>query len=96
MPNVLSVSNLRKDYGGMTAVENLSFNVQRGEIVGLLGPNGAGKTTTINMILGVLEPTSGDIRIHDLNIATHRPAARPPPASRLATHTGPRPRPAGA
>jgi len=57
------------------AVERLSFDVRRGEIVGLLGPNGAGKTTAINMILGVLEPTSGDIRIQDLNIATHRRAA---------------------
>jgi ABC-2 type transport system ATP-binding protein len=56
----------------MTAVDGVSFHVERGEIVGLLGPNGAGKTTAINMILGVLEPTSGAIRIEDLNIATHR------------------------
>jgi ABC-2 type transport system ATP-binding protein len=75
MSSVLSVSNLHKVYGATTAVESLSFDVQRGEIVGLLGPNGAGKTTTINMVLGVLEPTSGDIRIQDLNISTHRRAA---------------------
>src|SRR5579872_5617220 len=75
MSNVLSVVNLRKDYGGTLAVENLSFDVRRGEIVGLLGPNGAGKTTAINMILGVLEPTSGAIRIQGLNFATNRRAA---------------------
>jgi len=56
---VLSVNRLRRLYGGTAAVDDVSFDVGRGEIVGLLGPNGAGKTTIINMILGVLEPTSG-------------------------------------
>ena len=55
----LHVSGLRKQYASLTAVDGISFDVRRGEIVGLLGPNGAGKTTTINMILGVLEPTAG-------------------------------------
>ena len=54
---------LRKHYGSTVAVDGVSFHVGRNEIVGLLGPNGAGKTTTINMILGVLAPTAGDIRI---------------------------------
>src|SRR5271154_1001019 len=72
MPEILSVTNLRKDYHGQTAVDGISFHVNRGEIVGLLGPNGAGKTTAINMILGVLEPTSGTIRIEGTDIATHR------------------------
>jgi len=72
MPEILSVTDLRKDYGGQTAVDGISFHVNRGEIVGLLGPNGAGKTTAINMILGVLEPASGTIRIEGIDIALHR------------------------
>ena len=72
MPNVLAVSNLRKLYGDMAAVDSISFVVERNEIVGLLGPNGAGKTTTINMILSVLEPTSGTIHIEGLDLARYR------------------------
>jgi ABC-2 type transport system ATP-binding protein len=69
---VLSVSELRKEFGGMFAVDGVSFQVKRGEIVGLLGPNGAGKTTTINMILGVLEPCAGSIEIDGEDIACKR------------------------
>ena len=69
------MKNLRKDYGSTTAVTGISFEVGHGEIVGLLGPNGAGKTTTINMILGVLEPTSGKILIHGIDMAEHRSRA---------------------
>jgi ABC-2 type transport system ATP-binding protein len=73
MPSaVLSVRELRKQYGVTIAVDGLSFQVNRNEIVGLLGPNGAGKTTTINMILGVLEPTSGTILVEGVNIASKR------------------------
>jgi len=71
-PKVLSVHDLRKQYGATVAVDGVSFEVNRNEIVGLLGPNGAGKTTTINMILGVLEPTSGTILVEGLDIASHR------------------------
>ena len=71
-PNVLAVAGLRKVYGDTVAVDEVSFTVQRNEIVGLLGPNGAGKTTTINMILSVLEPTSGTIHIEGLDLAKHR------------------------
>ena len=74
-PPVLSVIGLRKEYRETLAVDNISFQVGRNEIVGLLGPNGAGKTTTINMLLGVLEPTAGTIRIEDLDLATHRTEA---------------------
>ena len=69
---VLSVTGLRKTYGSTVAVDGISFEVRPGEIVGLLGPNGAGKTTTINMILGVLEPSAGTIRIEELDIARRR------------------------
>ncbi|HYO09020.1 MAG TPA: ABC transporter ATP-binding protein [Tepidisphaeraceae bacterium] len=72
---VLTVSNLVKRYGETTAVDGVSFDVARNEIVGLLGPNGAGKTTTINMILGVLEPTSGSIRIEGTDLAAQRTRA---------------------
>lgn len=58
---VLEVKNLTKMFKSTKAVDDISFNVKEGEIVGLLGPNGAGKTTTINMLLGVLTPTSGEI-----------------------------------
>jgi len=75
MSKVLSVRDLRKEYGGTVAVDGISFDVGHGEIVGLLGPNGAGKTTTINMILGVLEPTAGTIHIEGLDIATQRSRA---------------------
>ena len=57
------------------AVDGVSFEVARNEILGLLGPNGAGKTTTINMILGILEPSSGTIRIEGVDLATHRSRA---------------------
>src|SRR6201988_593847 len=73
--NVLSVSGLSKRYGGTLAVDDISFDVGRNEIVGLLGPNGAGKTTTINMILGVLETTAGSVTIDEIDIAKDRARA---------------------
>jgi ABC-2 type transport system ATP-binding protein len=73
--NVLAVEKLGKQYGGTIAVQDVSFHVARNEIVGLLGPNGAGKTTTINMILGVLEPTSGSILIEAIDVAQQRSKA---------------------
>ena len=75
MPKMLSVENLSKSYGDLAAVDGICFHVGRGEIVGLLGPNGAGKTTTINMLLGVLEPTSGRILIEGIDLAKHRSRA---------------------
>ena len=74
-PKVLSVGELRKTYGETVAVDGISFDVARREIVGLLGPNGAGKTTTINMILGVLEPSSGTIQIEGEDLAVRRSQA---------------------
>jgi ABC-2 type transport system ATP-binding protein len=75
MHDVLSVENLSKKYGNTIAVDGISFSIKRNEIVGLLGPNGAGKTTTINMVLGVLEPTSGSIYIEGINVARQRSKA---------------------
>lgn len=65
---MLEVEAFTKRYGAFTAVEDLSFTVAPGEILGLVGPNGAGKTTTLRAMSGILEPTSGTIRIagHDL------------------------------
>jgi len=75
MAPVLSVAGLTKRYGGSVAVDGVSFEVAPGEIVGLLGPNGAGKTTTISMVLGVLQPDSGAIRIEDIELAAARSRA---------------------
>ena len=69
------MSALAKRYGEILAVNGISFEVRRREIVGLLGPNGAGKTTTISMILGVLEPTSGGVRIEGIDLGTRRSQA---------------------
>lgn len=72
MTNVLSVAGLRREYGATVAVADISFHVAAGEVVGLLGPNGAGKTTTITMILGILTPSAGTIRIDGADVATER------------------------
>ncbi len=71
MPPVVTVSNLRKAYGSLVAVDDVSFSVEEGEIFGLLGPNGAGKTTTMECVEGVREPDAGDIRV-----LGHDPGAR--------------------
>ena len=65
---ILELDSLNKSYGTTQAVRDLNLAVQSGEIFGLLGPNGAGKTTTFKMIVGLLEPTSGNVRIagHDV------------------------------
>jgi ABC-2 type transport system ATP-binding protein len=72
---VLSVAGLRKVYAALIAVDGVSFDVHRREVVGLLGPNGAGKTTIINMILGVLSPTAGSVRIGGIDLALGRARA---------------------
>jgi ABC-2 type transport system ATP-binding protein len=68
----LDVSGLVKQFKRVRAVDNISFGVGSGQIIGILGPNGAGKTTTINMILGLIEPTSGNIRIFEKDLASRR------------------------
>ncbi len=74
-PLVLEVQSLSKHYQGLRAVDELTFGVRQNELVGLLGPNGAGKTTTINMLLGVLAPSSGSIRIQGVDLAADRSRA---------------------
>lgn len=64
---MIKVSNLVKHFDNLKAVDNLSFQINRGEIFGLLGPNGAGKTTTVKMIVGMLKPDSGSIEVNGLN-----------------------------
>lgn len=71
---VIQLNGLTKFYGKMKAVDDLSLNINRGEIFGLLGPNGAGKTTTILMMLGLAEPTSGSALVCDID-ATRNPVA---------------------
>jgi ABC-2 type transport system ATP-binding protein len=69
---ILTLKGLTKEYGDLRAVEDVSFTINPGNIIGLLGPNGAGKTTTINMILGILDPTGGSVEIFGKNLKDHR------------------------
>jgi len=68
---VIRVENLTKYYGDRLAVDNISFNVEKGEILGLLGPNGAGKTTTMRILTGFLMPTQGDTWVAGYDMLTH-------------------------
>jgi len=73
---MIRVESLTRTYGDLTAVDQVSFEIGQGEIVGLLGHNGAGKTTIMKMLTGYLEPTSGSIEIDGLDIATRREAVQ--------------------
>ncbi|MCA9462842.1 MAG: ABC transporter ATP-binding protein [Nitrospira sp.] len=70
--SVVEIRNLTKRFQDFTAVNDISFDIKEGEILGLLGPNGAGKTTTIHMLLGLITPTMGSIHMFGLDLATHR------------------------
>ena len=65
---MIDIQHLTKKYGDFTAVNDLSLSVARGEIFGFLGPNGAGKTTTIRIIAGLSLPTTGDVRVNDIDV----------------------------
>ena len=65
---MIELKNVTKKYGNFTAVDNISFSIEEGEIIGLLGPNGAGKSTTMNMITGFIEQTEGEIIIDGYNM----------------------------
>jgi len=76
-PAILEVANLTKTFGHFTAVDGVSFHVERGRIFGFLGPNGSGKTTTIRMLLGLLKPTRGSATVQGVDISRHPERARP-------------------
>ncbi|MBC7650274.1 MAG: ATP-binding cassette domain-containing protein, partial [Deinococcales bacterium] len=65
----IQVTNLTKLYGTQAAVNNISFNINKGEIVGFLGPNGAGKSTTMKMITGYLQADGGNLQVCGLDVA---------------------------
>lgn len=72
MEKIVEVKNLKKAFNSFMAVDDVSFDIGKGEILGLLGPNGAGKTTIIHILLGLTIPTSGEIRIFDMDLAGKR------------------------
>ncbi|MBO5496884.1 MAG: ABC transporter ATP-binding protein, partial [Oscillospiraceae bacterium] len=74
--SVLRVENVTMQFGGVVAVNNLSLDVNRGEIVALIGPNGAGKTTAFNCITGVYEPTNGQVYFRDKLIVSNHPSGK--------------------
>lgn len=69
---MIKFQNLTKYYGDVCAVDNISFEINKGEILGFLGPNGAGKTTTYRVLTGYLQATSGNIQVKDFNIHDHQ------------------------
>lgn len=73
-PNVIEVNNLKKSFGEASAVNDITFSVAEGEIFGFLGPNGAGKTTLIQLLLGLITPTSGEIKILGMDLTKDREA----------------------
>ena len=73
---MLEIKTLSKYFGGVKAVDNLDLQVERGEIVGLIGPNGSGKSTLVNLVCGVLKPTSGEVIFEGRSMAGQLPSAR--------------------
>jgi len=73
---MIKIRNLTKYYGDLCAVNNVSFDIKKGEILALLGPNGAGKTTIYRILTGYLRPTSGNIEVMDYNINDHMMAIK--------------------
>lgn len=65
---MIEIQNLTKEYGRIKAVDNISFNVGKGEILGFLGPNGAGKSTTMNILTGFISSTSGVVKVGGVDI----------------------------
>lgn len=76
MENIIEIKNLTKKYGDFAAVDDISFDVKKGEVFAFLGPNGAGKTTTIKMLTTLVHPTSGEIMLNGFNPAMQQEQAR--------------------
>jgi len=76
MENIIEVKNLTKKFKDFVAVDNISFNVEKGEIFAFLGPNGAGKTTTVKMLTTLLRPTSGSINLNQVSVISNSENAR--------------------
>src|SRR6478735_9580444 len=74
MSTVLEVNGIRKRFGGITAVDGVSFTVNEGEILGIIGPNGCGKSTLFNCILGQLPPTEGEVKVDGKEVTGMRPS----------------------
>jgi ABC-2 type transport system ATP-binding protein len=72
----ISIDKLSKSYGRINALSGVSFKIEPGEVIGLLGPNGAGKTTLMKILTGYLEPDSGDVRVHGIDVITNALAAQ--------------------
>ncbi|MEQ1894634.1 MAG: ATP-binding cassette domain-containing protein, partial [Planctomycetota bacterium] len=68
---MISVSHLTRRFAAHTAVDDVSFELARGEVVGFLGPNGAGKTTTMRMLTGFLPPSAGTVKVDGFDVLTH-------------------------
>jgi len=73
MTAILVAENLSRNFGGIQAIDDLSFALNEGEIVALIGPNGAGKTTLVNLLTGVVKPSSGRIRFEGEDVTAQRP-----------------------
>jgi branched-chain amino acid transport system ATP-binding protein len=72
---LLEISNLSRHFGGLAALDGVSFNVQQGEVMGLVGPNGSGKTTLLNVVSGRLSPLGGEVRLDAKPVTGHTPEA---------------------
>ena len=70
MSTILEIKNLSKNYGGITGLSDVTLSLEGGKIIGLLGSNGSGKTTLIKIIAGILQPTSGSVRVDGLDVGT--------------------------
>ena len=74
--SIIQVNSLRREFGKLTAVDDVSFDISRGEVFGFLGPNGAGKTTTINMLCTLLKPTAGSATVNGYDLDRQRSEVR--------------------